>query len=146
MSRCAEAACYLEHRSAAGLLAELLAPWRHQLAFTTVTCTGSVARPLGLALATAGRLDEADEAFMEAAAVHQRIKAPIELARTRVNWARMLVGRGQPGDLHRAHELLRLASTTANELGLVTIQRQAQSLLAILVSSSDGAAQVSRSP
>ena len=63
-----------------------------------MTCEGSVARPLGLALATAGRFDEADEAFAEAAAVHERIDAPIELARTRVNWAQMLTSRGQSGD------------------------------------------------
>jgi tetratricopeptide (TPR) repeat protein len=133
MTMSAEAAAYLEHRSAAALLAERLAPWRHQLAYTAMTCTGSVARPLGLALATAGRLDEADEAFGEAAAVHERIKAPIELARTQVNWARMLASRCQPGDLDRASALLHRASTTASELGLATIQRQTQSLLTSLV-------------
>jgi hypothetical protein len=134
---CADAAAYLEHRSAALLLAQLLAPWRHQLAYTLVTCTGSVARPLGLALATAGRLDEADQAFTEAAAVNERIKAPIELARTQLNWAHMLAHRDQPGDAYRARDLLDLVSTTANNLGLATIQRQTQRLIADLPSQLD---------
>ncbi len=85
------------------LVAELLAPWRDQFAFTGITCDGSVARPLGVALATAGRFDEADEAFVQAVAIHERIDAPIELARTQVNWARMLASRGQPGDARPSH-------------------------------------------
>ena len=130
MTLSADAAASLEHRAAARLLAELLAPWRDQLAFTGITCDGSVARPLGLALATAGRLDEADEAFAQAAAVHERIDAPIELARTRVNWAQMLTSRGQPGDLDRTRELLDTALSTATNLGLATIQRHARTLRA----------------
>jgi hypothetical protein len=107
----------------------LLAPWRDQLAFTGITCTGSVARSLGVALATAGRLDEADEAFVQAAAVHERIDAPIELARTQLDWARMLANRRRPGDLDRAPPLLDAALTTAGTLGLATIERRAQTLL-----------------
>ena len=130
MTLCADAAAYLEHQTAAEFLVDLLAPWRDQFAFNVVTCEGSVARPLGLSLATAGRFDEADEAFAQAAAIHERIDAPIELARTRVNWARMLASRGQPGDPDRARPLLEGALTTATRLGLATIERQAQTLLA----------------
>ena len=132
MSLCADAAADLEHRSAAQALAELLAPWRDQFAFTGLTCNGSIARSLGLALATAGRLDEADEAFAQAAAVHEHVGAPIELARTQVNWARMLASRGRPGDPDRARALLDDALSTAIRLGLATIQAQAQTLRAEL--------------
>jgi DNA-binding SARP family transcriptional activator/tetratricopeptide (TPR) repeat protein len=127
-----DTAASLEYRTAARLLAELLAPWRDQLDYNLVTCGGSVARPLGLALATAGRLDEADEAFAQAAAVHERIHAPIALARTQVDWARVLAGRAQPGDADQARALLDPALSTATNLGLATIQRQAQSLLSEL--------------
>jgi DNA-binding SARP family transcriptional activator/tetratricopeptide (TPR) repeat protein len=129
MSACADVTAYLQHRSAATMLAELLEPWRDQLAFTGLTCTGSVARSLGCALATAGRFDEADEAFAQAVAVHERIEAPTELARTRVDWARMLASRAQPGDADRARTLLDPALSTASNLGLATIERQAQTLL-----------------
>ena len=128
----ADAAASLEHRAAACLLAELLAPWRDQLDYTLISCAGSVARPLGLALATAGRLDEADEAFAQAAAVHELIEAPIALARTQVDWARMLATRAQPGDADRARTLLDPALSTASNLGLATIKRQAQTLLSKL--------------
>jgi DNA-binding SARP family transcriptional activator/tetratricopeptide (TPR) repeat protein len=132
MTLSADTAADLEHRAAALILATLLAPWRDQFAYTGITCEGSVARPLGLALATAGRLDEADEAFAQAAAVHERIDAPIELARTQVDWARMLASRGAPDDADRARALLRPTLTTASNLGLATIQRQAQTLLSTL--------------
>ena len=130
MTLSADTAAYLEHRAAALILAKLLAPWRHQLATSGMTCEGSVARPLGLALATAGRFDEANEAFAQAAAVHERIDAPIELARTRVNWAQMLTSRGQSEDLDRTRELLDNALATATALGLATIQRHARTLRA----------------
>jgi hypothetical protein len=91
-----------------------------------------VARPLGLALATAGRLDEANEAFAQAAAVHERIDAPIELARTQVDWARMLSDRGRAGDPERSRELLDKGLTTATRLELATIKRHAQTVLATL--------------
>jgi tetratricopeptide (TPR) repeat protein len=132
MTLSADAAASLEHRAAAPILAELLAPWRDQLAFNGNTCEGSVARPLGVALATAARLDEADEAFAQAVAVHERIDAPIELARTQVDWARMLSTRAQPGDADRARTLLDPALSTARNLGLATIKRQAQTLLSKL--------------
>lgn len=74
-------------------------------------------------------LDEADTAFAQAAAVNERIHAPIELARTHVDWARMLASRAQPGDSDRARALLHPALTTASNLGLATIERQAQTLL-----------------
>jgi tetratricopeptide (TPR) repeat protein len=130
MSLCADVSAYLEHRSAAKLLAELLAPWGDQLAFSGITCTGSVARSLGVALATGDRFDEADEAFAQAVAVHERIEAPIELARTQVDWARMLAGRARPGDYDRARALLDSALTTASNLGLATIRRHAKALRA----------------
>ena len=132
MTLCAEVAGHLGHRTAAAVLAELLAPWCDQLAYTGMTCEGSVARPLGLALATTRRFEEADDAYTQAAAVHELLDAPIELARTQVDWARMLSDRGRAGDLERARELLDAALTTATELGSATIEQQARALLATL--------------
>jgi hypothetical protein len=129
MMYCAEVAAHLEHRRAAEMLTELLAPWRERFVSTGIAWAGSVARPLGLVLGAAGHLDAADEALAEAAAVHERIDAPIELARTRVDWARVMVIRDRPGDRDRARQLLGLALSTAETLGLATIKRRAQSLL-----------------
>jgi hypothetical protein len=74
-------------------------------------------------------LDEANTAFAQAAAVNECIHAPIELARTQIDCARMLASGPQPGDSARARALLHPALTTASDLGLATIERQAQTLL-----------------
>jgi DNA-binding SARP family transcriptional activator/tetratricopeptide (TPR) repeat protein len=126
---CAEAAARLQQREASATLIERLAPWRGRFVCMAITCSGSVARPLGLVLAAANRLDEADDAFAEAAAVHERIEAPIELARTHVNWAHMLATRKQPGDTEKARGLLETALETADRLGLGTVERDARELL-----------------
>jgi hypothetical protein len=64
-----------------------------------------------------------------AVAKESRIQAPIWLARTRLEWARMLLTRHQPGDLERARELLGQAITSARELGLGNLERKAVALL-----------------
>lgn len=83
---------------------------------------------LGLLATTIGRFDDAEARFA-AAATHERIQAPTWLARTRLEWARMLLVRRQPGDVERARELLGQALATARELGLGNIERQAVALL-----------------
>jgi hypothetical protein len=55
--------------------------------------------------------------------------ARADLARTRLEWARMLLTRRQPGDADRARELLGQALLTARELGLATVERRAVELL-----------------
>jgi class 3 adenylate cyclase len=73
--------------------------------------------------------DAADAYFRDAAATHERIGAPTWLARTRLEWARMLLTRAESGDAERAHDLLRQALETARELGLPPIERDAAALL-----------------
>jgi len=95
----------------------------------TPWATPSVARHLGLLATTLGRYDEADTRFAAAAAIHHRIGAPHWLARTRLEWAHMLVARQQPGDEERARQLLRQALTAARELRLANVERRAVALL-----------------
>jgi hypothetical protein len=71
----------------------------------------------------------AEEHFRAAAATHERVQAPIWLARTRLEWARMLLGRSKVGDVEQASELLRPALATARDVGLANIERQAAVLL-----------------
>jgi DNA-binding SARP family transcriptional activator/tetratricopeptide (TPR) repeat protein len=129
MASCAETAARLQLHEASAALVELLAPWRDRFVSMGITCSGSIARPLGLVLAAANRLDEADHAFAEAAAIHERIEAPIELARTHINWAHMLATRKRPGDTEKARGLLEAALETADRLGLGTVERDARELL-----------------
>jgi tetratricopeptide (TPR) repeat protein len=91
--------------------------------------TGSVSHYLGLLATTAGDFDEAESRFKASAVTHTRLGAPLWLARTRIEWARMLLARRCSGDAERARELLMQAVTTARELGAVTVEREAVALL-----------------
>ena len=88
-----------------------------------------MAHHLGLLSTTLGRYDEAETWFAAATATHERIGAPHWLARTRLEWAGMLLARRQPGDAERAHELLGQALATARQLGLANVERRAVALL-----------------
>jgi hypothetical protein len=107
----------------------VLEPWREQIVTIGSTCLGSLAHALGLAVATTGRRDEAEAAFAEAAAIHERIGAPILLARTRLDWARLLSETDASDTCRRARELAYAAHTIATELGAASIERQASELL-----------------
>ena len=88
-----------------------------------------VSHYLGLLATGLGRFDEAAERFEAAASTQRCIGTPTWLARTSLEWGRMLVARRQPGDLDRARELLDQALATARELGLATIERRAAATL-----------------
>ena len=112
-------------------LREMLEPYAGQLVVTgfAASVTGSVALYLGLLATTVGDWPLAESNFAAAVATHERTGAPMWLARTRLEWARMLLARAEPGDGERAHDLLRQALATARELGLTNIERGAVELL-----------------
>jgi class 3 adenylate cyclase/tetratricopeptide (TPR) repeat protein len=89
----------------------------------------SVSFHLGVLAGYLGRFEAADTHFDEAVRDHQRIEAPGYLARTRLEWARMLLTRGAPGDEVRACPLLEAASAVARKLGLFGVEREARTLL-----------------
>jgi class 3 adenylate cyclase len=91
---------------------------------------GSVSLYLAMLAATAGDYAQADAEFAAAAATHDRIRAPIWLARTRVEWARMLLARAETKDDELAHDLLGQALATCSEFELAKIERDATELLA----------------
>jgi len=61
--------------------------------------------------------------------VHERVGAPVWLARTRLDWGRVLLTHGRPGDPERGRELLEQTLATARELGFATIECRASTLL-----------------
>jgi class 3 adenylate cyclase/tetratricopeptide (TPR) repeat protein len=104
---------------------ELLAPFSGQLAAGGTILSGSVDWALG-ALATAlERYEDADRHFAAAAALEANLGAPLLLARTNAAWALALIGRGQPGDLDRAQNLLDQAEEVAERLGARGVAREA---------------------
>jgi class 3 adenylate cyclase/tetratricopeptide (TPR) repeat protein len=129
LARTAVACAELGETSSAQRLYDLLQPYSAQLTGQGVVWLGSIAHYLALLASTLGRADDAEAHFAEAALTHERIGAPTWLARTRLEWARMLLTRHRPGDADRARELLDQALATARELGLATVERQAVTLI-----------------
>jgi len=129
VSQCAAVAASLGDRAGARVLFDLLAPYDSQIVFINGGSLGAVAHYLAVLAATFGDFDEAQRRFAEAASTHERIVAPTWLARTRLEWARMLLTRAKPGDTDQAHDLLHQALATARDRGLTNIERRAVELL-----------------
>ena len=129
MTMAAEVAAILGDTDAAAVLAENLRPFTGMLAHNGTGTFGAIDRYLGLVAVTLGRYFEADAHFAAAAAIHSRIGAPAWLARTQVDWARMLQRRAGRGDAEHAGELLASALRTARKIGLPTVERHVRALL-----------------
>jgi len=129
VSQCAAVAAALRDRPGARVLFDMLAPYASQIVFANAGSLGAVAHYLAVLAATFGDDDEAQRRFAVAARTHERIGAPAWLARTRVEWARMLLTRAKPGDTEQAHDLLHQALATARDRGLANIERRVVDVL-----------------
>jgi tetratricopeptide (TPR) repeat protein len=125
----ATTAAHLGDAARGAVLYRLLALYAENIDETGGMVAGSVAHYLGLLATILGYFDEADAHFAAASSTHARIGAPTWLARTRLEWAGMLLTRRAAGDVERARELLRQALATARELGLRSVERRAVILL-----------------
>jgi hypothetical protein len=130
LTRFAEACARIEDADRAGMLYDLLAPHQGLMASGHADTSGAVDHYLGLLAITLERHAAAADHFAAAARIHAAFPAPTLLARTRLEWARLLLTRRQPHDARHARDLLGQAVATARELGLATIERQAANLLA----------------
>jgi class 3 adenylate cyclase/tetratricopeptide (TPR) repeat protein len=113
----------------ASTLYDRLDPCRGLVAHVGGGSTGCVDHHLALLACVLGRFEDANAHFEDAHALHEALAAPTWLARTRLEWARMLLRRCQPGDADRARGLLGQALATARELGLANVERRAVELL-----------------
>jgi tetratricopeptide (TPR) repeat protein len=129
VARSAAVGAHLGDTSTASLLFAYLLPYAAQVVGLVGDWLGSVSYYLGLLATTLGRFAEAEAHFAAASATHIRIGAPTWLARTRLEWARMLLTRCDTGDVERAPELLEQALATARDLGLGNVERRAVALL-----------------
>lgn len=132
LAQLAEVCAALRDGERAAEVVPLLEPFADRmLSPVRATClAGSVARPLGRALAAAGRTAEAIAA-LEAAIAADRARGGIPFAaRAERDLAEVLLARGGPGDAARAAALLEEAAATADRLGLSEPVRRARALLA----------------
>jgi hypothetical protein len=75
------------------------------------------------------RYEEAEEHFRRSAATCERIGAPTWLARTRHEWALMLLRRGGPGDRETADSLLAEALDAAADYGCRSLERRVRAAI-----------------
>ena len=115
----AEIAARVDDRRTAEAIRDRLLPASGELIVvgSGVGSTGAVDRTLGVTEATLGRWAEAEAWFASALERNESLGALPWAARTRVDWARMLLARAEPGDKERALDLLDAARTTATSLG-----------------------------
>jgi len=121
----AELCAAVGHRAHAATLHRLLVPFRGQVPTSAGAAPGAVDHQLAMLSTVLGRFDHAEIEFRSAVALHEHLAAPAWMARTRLEWARMLLIRRALGDAEKARELLGQALATARELGLGTVERRA---------------------
>jgi ATP/maltotriose-dependent transcriptional regulator MalT len=128
----AEIAARVGDRDAAAAIRDRLLPATGELVVvgSGVGSTGSVDRTLGLAAATLGRWEEAETYFGIALEHNERVGAAPWAARTRLDWGRMLLARGDAGDKERALELLAPARATADSLHAAGLLRAVEAVAA----------------
>jgi len=126
----ADAAALVGDAAAAEMLYERLAPWPSQVFFIGIAVFGALAHYLGHLATVLGRYQLAEAHFTQALAIHQRLHAPFHLARTHLEWGRMLVARNQPRDADAARVHLESARDLARRYGCALVEQRATGALA----------------
>jgi hypothetical protein len=98
------------------------------IAFSWIAFHGPVSRYLALLAATAGRDREAFDHFEAAIHSCQTLGARLWTARIQCDYARFLMGRGQPGDHEKALELRQFAASEAEKLDSPRLKIEADSI------------------
>ena len=125
----AETSAHLAATAPAAVLYRRLLPYAGQVITNGVTVVGCTDHYLGLLASTLSRREEAEDHFATAAETHERIGAPIWLARTRLAWGAELARSGALDDARRARELLEGALSDARRHGCALIERRARSAM-----------------
>ncbi|HZQ37286.1 MAG TPA: LuxR C-terminal-related transcriptional regulator, partial [Dehalococcoidia bacterium] len=112
----------------AAQLYELLLPYsaRFVVVGAAVVCHGAVAHYLALLATALGRWQAAQQHFVGAHALHQRLGARPWLAMTLAEHAALLASRGDADAQAEARALLAQANELARELGMAGVVRRAQ--------------------
>jgi hypothetical protein len=125
-----EAVMYLRDREAAAELFEIMLPWSGRMFFDSIQAYGAVDRSLGRLATLLGRFDEAESSLAAAAAFHERIGAPLFLARTWADQAELLLARDATAGLAPASSLVERAVAVARDLGAPGVERYTSSVIA----------------
>jgi hypothetical protein len=122
-------AAHLGDADSAGAIADMLRPFPEHVVAPANFILGSLAHSRGLLATTMGDLDEAAVQFAHAEGQHARLRFPVWLASTRLEWSRVLLTRLQTGDGERARELLGQVLQVSREWRWSNVERRAVALL-----------------
>lgn len=90
---------------------------------------GPVVGFLGQLATVLGRWSDAEQHFQAAIELDERMGHRPDLARTQLNYADMLLQRGEPEDVQRARALLSQALAAATDIGMANVASEAERLL-----------------
>jgi predicted ATPase/class 3 adenylate cyclase len=134
MGRWADVAARLGDREAAAELYEQMLPYADHFLWNLVGIWGAASYHLGVLAGVLGRFEDARAHLTDATAMHERMGAPIWLARTRLAMARVLLAGRGPDGARRARAMLDQTIAAAREHGSVVLERQAVETLDASVS------------
>jgi len=117
---------FLGDRARAETLYQILLPFagRNVVVANATVCYGALSRYLGALATTFERWDDAARHFEDALAMNARMDARPWLARTREQYATMLLARRHSGDCDKAAVLLDAALVTTRELGMCALEER----------------------
>jgi hypothetical protein len=122
-------AAAVRDKAAAKILYDRLEPWSHLVIWGANTVSGAVALPLGSLATVLGRHEVAATHFARALEIHERLSAPFFIARTQLEWARIVLARAKPEDHDRALAMLEKARDLAHTYRCAVVQRHAEDLI-----------------
>jgi class 3 adenylate cyclase len=125
----AQVAIELRASEPAALLLDLLAPYRAQVGFNGLMPLEPVAMYLGGLASVLRRYEDADDCFIQADEISNRMGAQFFAARTDLLWGRMLLERKAHDDAARAHQLLTRAHAIGAANGYGNVERFASDAL-----------------
>jgi tetratricopeptide (TPR) repeat protein len=122
---------YLRDAERAKTLYELLLPYARRcvVAGPALACYGSASRYLGLLARTLGREDEAERHFQDALELNAQLGAAPWEARTKQEYAELLLGRRRDGDREQAQVLLKEALEAAERLSMSGLAGKTRALV-----------------
>lgn len=129
VTQAAQTCARLNDRDRASALLDLLMPYAGQTVCTGLSWSGSFDHFIGMLQLVLGRLDAADESLRRGESAHAQVPAPLWLARSRLERARVLLARHAPHCTEQAGDLLNDVLDTARQYGLGAVERSATELL-----------------
>jgi class 3 adenylate cyclase/tetratricopeptide (TPR) repeat protein len=125
LGRWADVAAQIGDRDAAAELYGQILPYADQFLWNGVSVWGAASYHLGLLAGTQGRFEDARGHLQQAEAMHERMGAPVWLARTRLARAQVLLAERGPAALPEVQPMLDDVAAVARRHGSLVLEQEA---------------------